>query len=145
MGFCSDEEYHEFRQYCASFERTIVRSGILLIKYFLDVDAEIQRQRFSKRINDPRRHWKLSPMDLESISRWWDYTQAYNDMFAATDTEYAPWYVVDSNRKRNARLNCISHLLSLIPYEKIRFEPPKLPRHQREPDEVMPPMQRSIR
>lgn len=135
MEFCTEKQHQRFLRVCPLFEREIVESGITLIKYFLDVGQDEQERRFRARITDPRKHWKLSPMDLESMRRWWDYTQAYTDMIEATDTDYAPWYVVDSNDKREARLNCISHFLSLIPYEEIPFSPPKLPsRKERDPD-----------
>jgi polyphosphate kinase 2 len=135
MGFCTEEQALRFLRICSLFEREIVESGITLIKYFLDVGQDEQERRFQGRIEDGRKHWKLSPMDIESMRLWWDYTQAYDDMIAATDTDYAPWYIVDSNDKRKARLNCISHFLSLVPYEEIPFEAPKLPkRKKRDPD-----------
>ena len=135
MGFCDESEALRFLRVCPSFERELGEQGITLIKYFLDVGQDEQERRFRARIDDGRKHWKLSPMDLESMRRWWDYTQAYDEMIAATDTDYAPWYVVDSNDKRTARLNCISHFLSLIPYEEVPFDAPKLPsRKKRDPD-----------
>ena len=127
MNFCTEEEYEEFLRVCPSFERDVVRSGIILIKYFFLIGQEEQERRFLKRINDPLRHWKLSPMDIESYRRWWDYTVAYDRMVAATDTDYAPWYVVQADNKRQARLNCIAHLLSIIPYKKAKNHPPDLP------------------
>ena len=140
MEFCPPEEVQRFLRVCPLFEREIVESGVTLIKYFLDVGQDEQERRFRARIDDGRKQWKLSPMDIESMRRWWDYTQAYDEMIAATDTDYAPWNVVDSNNKRKARLNCISHFLSLIPYEEIPFDAPKLPKRKNKesgtPDEI---------
>jgi polyphosphate kinase 2 len=119
MGFCTDEEYREFMRSCPEFERMLVRSGIQLIKYWFSVSDEEQERRFQKRLNDPTKQWKLSPMDLESRKRWVDYSKAKDDMFAHTDIEQAPWYVVESDVKKHARLNCINHLLSLIDYEEV--------------------------
>lgn len=135
MEFCSEKDCQHFLRTCPLFERELVESDITLVKYFLDVGQDEQERRFRARITDPRKQWKLSPMDIESMRRWWDYTQAYDEMIAATDTEYAPWYVVDSNDKRKARLNCIGHFLSLIPYDEVPFSAPKLPgRKKRDPD-----------
>ncbi|ADE55624.1 polyphosphate kinase 2 [Coraliomargarita akajimensis] len=128
MGFCTDQEYADFLSNCPNFERWITGQGIQLIKYWLDVSNENQEKRFLKRINDPVRRWKLSPMDLESRRRWYAYSRARDDMFAATDTEWAPWYLVDSNDKKRARLNCIEHLLSLIPYEVLEQHDVRLPK-----------------
>ncbi|MEM6371459.1 MAG: polyphosphate kinase 2 [Pseudomonadota bacterium] len=119
MGFCTDEEYKEFMRTCPEFERMLVRSGIQLIKYWFSVSDDEQERRFQKRLTDPTKQWKLSPMDLESRKRWVDYSKAKDDMFSHTDIKQAPWYVVNSDVKKHARLNCISHLLSLIPYEEI--------------------------
>ena len=119
MGFCTEEQAQGFLRVCPGFERELVRSGIQLIKYFFDVSQEEQERRFRDRIEDPRKQWKLSPMDLESYRRWWEYSAAYKDMIDATDSEFAPWYKVVADDKRRARLNCISHLLSLIPYEPV--------------------------
>jgi len=119
MGFCTEEQAEAFLRVCPGFERELVRSGIQLIKYFFDVSQEEQERRFRDRIEDPRKQWKLSPMDLESYRRWWAYTAAYKEMIEATDSEFAPWYKVPADDKRRARLNCISHLLSLIPYEAV--------------------------
>jgi polyphosphate kinase 2 len=124
MGFCTDDQYERFLRVCPAFEREFVDGGIHVIKYFFDVSQEEQERRFKARIADPMRHWKLSPMDVESWRRWWDYTTAYDRMIEATDTEWAPWYRVPANSKRSARLNCISHLLSCIPYKEVPFEPP---------------------
>jgi len=123
MGFCTDEEYTEFMRSCPEFERMLVRSGIQLIKYWFSVSDEEQERRFQKRLTDPTKQWKLSPMDLQSRKRWADYSKAKDDMFAHTDIKQAPWYVVDSDVKKHARLNCISHLLSLIPYEEVSRDP----------------------
>src|SRR5687768_15454189 len=116
MGFCTDEEHREFLHSCPQFERMLVRSGIILIKYWFSVSDKKQEERFQERLNDPTKHWKLSPMDLESLSRWVDYSRAKDEMFAYTDTKENPWYVVNADNKRCARLNCIQHLLNLIPY-----------------------------
>jgi polyphosphate kinase len=140
MGFCTDEEYHRFLRVCPSFEQHMIEDGIILIKYFLDVSQEEQEKRFKARIEDPRKHWKLSPMDVESWARWWDYSVAYEAMISATDSLFAPWHRVQSNDKRAARLNCISHFLSMIPYKKTPFEmgpfPERRPRGPDVPDEV---------
>ncbi len=130
MGFCTEDVYQRFLRVCPQVERGIVESGIQLIKYWFEVSKDEQTRRFEDRIADPRKIWKLSPMDLESHRRWYDYSRAKDAMFAATDTEWAPWYVVDGNDKRRARLNCISHLLSLIPYEEVPFKRMKLPKRQ---------------
>jgi polyphosphate kinase 2 len=116
MGFCTYEEYEQFRRNVAAYERTLVEDGIILVKYWLSVGSDEQERRFQKRIKDPLRQWKLSPMDLEARRRWYDYSRARDAMFEASDTDYAPWYIVRSDDKRRARLNCISHLLSIIPY-----------------------------
>ncbi len=140
MGFCSDDEYRDFMRTCPEFERMLVRSGIKLIKYWFSVSDEEQERRFRVRNTDPTRRWKLSPMDLESRSRWVEYSRAKDAMFMYTDTEKAPWYVVDANIKRHARLNCIHHLLSLIPYENITPEPIELPPRQVDPGYKRPPI-----
>ncbi len=127
MGFCSDEEYERFLRMTPLFEQQLVEEGIILIKYFFDVSQEVQEKRFLARAQDRRKHWKLSPMDVESWARWWDYTVAYDRMLKATDTKVSPWYRVEADDKRSARLNCISHLLSQIPYQDIPFEFPALP------------------
>ncbi len=139
MGFCTDEEYQEFLRSCPDFEAMLIRSGITLIKYWFSVSDAEQERRFQKRIEDPTRRWKLSPMDVESRARWVEYSKAKDDMFAHTDTEHAPWYVVNADNKKRARLNVIRHLLSLIPYEDLTPQPIALP--PREPDRryVRPP------
>lgn len=119
MGFCTDKEYVRFLQYVPIFEQLITDSGIQLIKYWLDTSMEEQERRFKKRITDPRKIWKLSPMDVESYRRWYDYSKARDDMFLAADNDRSPWYIVPADDKKRARLNCISHLLSLIPYEEL--------------------------
>jgi polyphosphate kinase len=131
MGFCTDEEYERFLRICPAWERDIIDSGITLIKYWFEVSKEEQTRRFSERISDGRKIWKLSPMDLESHQRWYDYSRARDAMFAATDTRESPWYVVGANDKRRARLNCISHFLSLIPYKKIDLPKVELPPRQK--------------
>ncbi len=125
MGFCTDEEYEQFLHVCPFFERAMVDEGVILIKYFVDVSSKEQEKRFRARAEDPRKHWKLSPMDVESWRRWWDYTAAYERMLEATDTDWAPWYRVNADDKRRARLNCIAHLLSQIDYKPLPFTPPK--------------------
>jgi len=122
MGFCSKEQHARFLQLCPMFERYIVEGGITLIKIWLEVSKKEQQRRFEARIVDPLRQWKLSPMDVESYRRWYDYSRARDLMLKATDTKHAPWYILNSNDKKKARLNCISHLLSLIPYKKVPQE-----------------------
>ena len=134
MGFCTDDEYEKFLVGCPAFEKTLVDNGIILIKYFFDVSREVQEKRFRARITDPMRHWKLSPMDVESSRQWWSYTAAYDRMLAATDTTWAPWVRVPADDKRRARLNCISHLLSMVPYEKQKFDPPKFGKPLKRPE-----------
>jgi len=131
MGFCTPDEYERFMRICPLFERELIEDGIILIKYFFDVSQEVQEQRFIARSEDPRKHWKLSPMDVESWARWWDYTKAYEAMIRGTDTDYAPWYKVAADDKRSARLNCISHLLSMIPYKEIPFNLPPVPKRRK--------------
>jgi polyphosphate kinase 2 len=140
MGFCTEQEYQEFLRSCPEFERMLVRSGIRLIKYWFSVSDEEQERRFQSRIEDPTKRWKLSPMDLESRAKWVEYSKAKDVMFAHTDIKQAPWYVVNADNKKRARLNVISHLLSLFPYEDLTPEPIELP--PREPDAgyVRPPM-----
>ncbi len=139
MDFCTDEEYQEFLRSCPEFERMLVRSGIILIKYWLSVDAEEQARRFKDRIENPSKRWKISEMDLEARKRWVDYSRAKDDMFKYTDIKQAPWFVVESHDKRRARLNCISHLLNQIPYEDLRLEPMKLPPLQSDQHYIRPP------
>jgi len=127
MGFCTKAQHRRFLRVCPEFELYAVDDGILLIKYWLEVSDEEQKRRFEARIDDPLRQWKLSPTDLCSRSRWFEYSRARDVMFKATNTKYAPWYIVRSDDKRRARLNCISHLLDLIPYKKLPQEKAKLP------------------
>jgi polyphosphate kinase 2 len=140
MGFCTDEEYAEFMRSCPEFERMLVRSGILLIKYWFSVSDEEQERRFQGRITDPTKRWKLSPMDLESRRLWLEYSRAKDDMFRHCDIKQAPWYVVEADVKKRARLNCIRHLLSLIPYEDLTPPPVELPPRQEQTGYIRPPM-----
>ena len=136
MGFCTDDQYQRFLKLAPSVERELVNNGIILLKYFLDVSQDEQRRRFEARIEDPVKHWKLSPMDVESVRRWWDYTQAYQTMIAATDSPAAPWYIVPADDKRRARLNLIRHMLDQIPYRKVALDLPKIPKAQGRPKGV---------
>lgn len=140
MGFCNEEEYREFLRSCPEFERMLVRSGILVVKYWFSVSDEEQEKRFQARIFHPIKHWKLSPMDLQSRARWVEYSKAKDEMFAHTDIKQAPWYVVNGDDKKRARLNVIAHLLSLIDYEDLTPEPIELPPRQAEGGYVRPPM-----
>ena len=140
MGFCTDDEYQEFMRSAPEFERMLVRSGILLIKYWFSVSDEEQERRFQGRIHDPKKRWKLSDMDLESRRRWMDYSRAKDEMFAHTDIKQAPWYVVDADDKRRARLNCISHLLGMIPYEDVTRPALELPPREDSGAYVRPPI-----
>ena len=139
MGFCTEEEYRDFLRSCPEFERMLVRSGIILIKYWFSVSDEEQERRFQARLDDPTKRWKLSPMDLESRARWIEYSRAKDEMFKYTDIKQAPWYVVNSDVKKRARLNCISHLLTLIPYEDLTPDPIRLPPRQDDIGYVRPP------
>ena len=132
MGFCSEEQYGRFLAVCPTFEKQIVDSGILLIKFWIEVSKKEQERRFAARIKDPTQRWKLSPMDVESWARWYDYSRARDQMLQSTDTDFAPWYVVRSDDKKRARLNCIAHLLSLIPYEHVPRKKVKLPKRSHE-------------
>ncbi len=140
MGFCTDEEYREFMRSCPEFERMLVRSGIMVIKYWFSVSDEEQERRFQSRLVDPTKRWKLSPMDLQSRKRWVAYSKAKDEMFAYTDIKQAPWYVVKSDVKKHARLNCINHLLSLIPYEDLTPEPVVLEDRPEQEGYIRPPM-----
>lgn len=141
MGFCTEEQHLEFLRSCPMFERMLVRSGITLIKYWFSVSDDEQERRFQARNKDPRKRWKLSPMDLESRSRWVEYSQAKDVMFAHTDIKQAPWYVVDADDKMRARLNCIRHLLEMIPYEDLTPGPIKLPPRVEGKGYVRPPIE----
>jgi polyphosphate kinase 2 (PPK2 family) len=128
MGFCTKEERDAFLENIPKFERFVVDAGIMLIKFWLEVGQEEQRKRFEARIEDPLRQWKLSPMDLESYARWYAYSRARDRMLEATDTEAAPWYIIRTDDKRRARLNCIAHLLDLIPHKEAPREEVRLPK-----------------
>jgi polyphosphate kinase 2 len=138
MGFCTPEEHRRFLRQCPEFERMLVDDGIIVIKYWFSVSDAEQERRFTARIEDPLKRWKLSPIDLESRSRWVDYSRAKDEMFAHTDIPEAPWYVVESDIKRNARINCISHLLSMVPYRREVAEPIELPKRQEDSGYVRP-------
>ena len=142
MGFCSEDEYQEFMRSCPEFERMLVRSGIVLIKYWFSVSDEEQERRFQSRLQEPHKRWKLSPMDLQSRAKWVEYSRAKDDMFSHTDIKQAPWFVVQADDKRRARLNCIRHLLSQVPYEDVPPKEIKLqPRKKKTPQTyVRPPM-----
>jgi polyphosphate kinase len=141
MGFCTDAQYHEFMQTCPEFERMLVRSGIILLKYWFSVSDEEQERRFQSRTLDPARRWKLSPMDLESRDRWVEFSQAKDNMFAHTNIPEAPWFTVEADDKKRARINCIHHVLSKIPYVDMTPEPMVLPPRKIAPhDYVRPPL-----
>ena len=138
MGFASEEQVEYFLKYAPAVEQSIIHSGIILVKYWLEVSMDVQDERLRACDQDPRKIWKLTPMDLKSYSRWYDYSRARDAMFAATDTPGSPWYVVDANDKRRARLNCIAHLLSRVPYEEVPREPVKFPKRQAKGDYIEP-------
>jgi polyphosphate kinase 2 len=140
MGFCTPEQVEEFFRSVPEFEKMLIRSGIILIKYWFSVSDEEQERRFQARMNDITRRWKLSPMDLASRTHWVEYSQAKDEMFKYTDTRQSPWYVVNADDKKRARLNCISHLLSKVPYEDLTPEPLVLPPRQADSGYVRPPM-----
>lgn len=140
MGFCTEDEYKEFLRSCPEFERMLVRSGIILIKYWFSVSDEEQEKRFKARIEDPTKRWKLSPMDLESRARWVDYSKAKDAMFEVCDIAQARWNVVNADSKKRARLNCIRHLLTQIPYKDLTPEPIELPPRQKRKGYVRPPI-----
>jgi polyphosphate kinase 2 len=137
MGYCSDEAARRFLQEIPHLEALLTESGVTILKYFLTVGEEEQERRFNQRIDDPVRQWKLSPMDLESYRRWWDYSAAYDEMIRLTDTPHAPWWIVDSNDKKAARINCLTHLLHSIPYEKVKYDEPKLGKRQKRPNDYV--------
>lgn len=139
MGFCNEKQYQEFFRTCPEFERMLVRSGIILIKYWFSVSDEEQERRFKARIEDRTKRWKLSPMDLASREKWIEYSIAKDEMFKYTDIKQAPWYVVNADNKKRARLNCINHILSIIPYKDLTPEPIKLPPRQEDRGYVRPP------
>ncbi|MDQ0512199.1 polyphosphate kinase 2 [Ancylobacter amanitiformis] len=138
MGFCTEQQAKKFLDSINGVEKAMIESGVVLLKYWLEVSPQEQTRRIESRINDPRKIWKLSPMDLKSYGRWYDYSRARDDMFAASDTPWAPWYVVDSNDKRRARLNIITHLLSKLPYEAAKHVKIKLPKRQKADGYVEP-------
>ena len=140
MGFCTEEQYQEFLRSCPEFERMLIRSGIILVKYWFSISDDEQERRFQARLEDPTRRWKLSPMDLYARSRWVEYSRAKDEMFKYTDTKQSPWWVVNANNKKLARLNTISHFLSLIPYEDLTPEPMELPPRQPDGGYVRPPI-----
>lgn len=145
MNFTPEDQVERFLREVPHLEGLIVESGIQLLKYFLDVSDAEQERRFRRRIDDPIRRWKLSPMDVESYRRWWDYTRAYDAMITATNSVHAPWWIVESDDKKSARINCITHILNSIPYERVRFEEPKLGKRQKRPDDYVPdPIARNI-
>ena len=127
MGFCTEDEYWDFLRSCPRFEEMLIHSGIILIKYWFSVSDDEQEKRFKDRLANPTKHWKFSPMDLKSRSRWVEYSRAKDEMFSYTDTKICPWYVVEANDKRRARLNCIHHFLTMIPYKEIKYKKVKLP------------------
>jgi len=138
MGFCTDKEYREFMRSCPEFERMLVRSGIIVLKYWFSVSDEEQERRFQKRATDKTKHWKLSPMDLESRDRWMEYSKAKDEMFFYTDINEAPWYVVNADIKKRARLNCLSHILKSIPYKDVMPAPKPLRPRKEQPDYKRP-------
>jgi len=139
MGFCTSEEYRRFMHQCPIFERMLIDDGIILLKYWFSVSDAEQEKRFEARIKNPLKQWKLSPMDVEARGRWVDYSRAKDEMFVHTDIAEAPWRVVESDIKRNARINCIAHLLSTVPYRPLETEPVKLPKRQDDSGYVRPP------
>jgi polyphosphate kinase 2 len=141
MGYCSNDEYGEFLRSCPEFEKMLIRSGIILVKYWFSVSNKEQETRFQERIKNPLKRWKISPMDVESRSKWVEYSHAKDNMFAYTDIKQSPWYVVEGDDKRRARLNCITHLLSLIPYKDLTPKPFKLPARKSDEHYVRPPKQ----
>ena len=140
MGYCTNDEYEEFLRSCPEFEKMLIRSGTILIKYWFSVSDQEQEKRFQDRIKDPSKRWKISPMDIESRDKWVEYSMAKDKMFSYTDTKQSPWYVVRADDKKRARLNCISHLLSLIPYEDLTPKPLKLPPLKHDVAYVRPPV-----
>ncbi len=140
MGFCNEDDYQEFLRSCPVFERMLIRSGIQLVKYWFSVSDEEQERRFQRRLNDPTKQWKLSPIDLESRKRWVEYSRAKDVMFAHTDIKQSPWHVVASDIKKHARIDCISHLLSLVPYEEVARESVVLDERPTQQGYVRPPL-----
>ncbi len=144
MGFCSEEEYKKFLKGCPAFEQVLINNGIILLKYWLDVSEKEQHKRFLSRIEDSSKRWKLSPMDLESHRRWYDFSRARDAMLSATDVSFAPWYIVPSDDKKRARLNCIADILSRIPYEEVPYTPPELPPRQKPKGYVEPKLKHQV-
>lgn len=141
MGFCTEEEYWEFLRSCPEFEKMLIRSGIILLKYWFSISDEEQEKRFRERATDPKKRWKLSEMDLASWNKWVEYSKAKDEMFKYTDTKISPWYCVNADDKRKARLNCIAHILSMIPYEDVTPKPIELPPRKIDDSYVRPPIQ----
>jgi polyphosphate kinase 2 len=141
MGWCTKEQYREFLRSCPEFERMLVRSGIIVVKYWFSVSDEEQERRFQKRMEDPRRRWKLSPTDIEGRHQWVEFSKAKDEMFRYTDIKQAPWYVVDADDKRRARLNCMAHLLEVIGYEDVTPDPVPLPPREEGEGYIRPPME----
>jgi len=144
MGFCTEAQYKEFFRVCPEFEDALIQSGTILIKYWLSVSAKEQEKRFKERIENPMKRWKISPMDMYARKRWYDYSEAKDEMFRYTDTKLSPWYVVDADDKKRARLNCISHMLSLIPYEEMPKKKLKLPPLQKKKAYIRPPISEQV-
>lgn len=142
MGYCTDEEYEIFLKSCPEFEKMLIRSGFILIKYWFSVSDDEQERRFQSRIKDPTKQWKISPMDLESRARWVEYSIAKDKMFSHTDIKQSPWYVVDADIKRHARLNCIAHLLSMINYQEVHKKKIVLPKRQENTSYIRPPIEK---
>lgn len=142
MGFCTDEEYHRFLRQCPAFERMLIDDGIILVKYWFSVSDDEQEKRFKERLDDPLKRWKLSPMDIESRNRWVDYSKAKDEMFAHCDLPDSPWYEIPADDKRAARLNCIAHLLSVVPYEPRQVPELQLPPRPPSGDYTRPPRER---
>jgi polyphosphate kinase len=140
MGFCTNDEYWDFLRACPNFEHMLIRAGIILIKYWFSVSEDVQEKRFQHRLQDPTRQWKLSKMDIESRNKWVEYSMAKDEMFTYTDTKISPWYVVEADDKKKAHLNCISHLLSMIPYQEVEPEIIELPQRAEQKGYVRPPM-----
>jgi polyphosphate kinase 2 len=140
MGFCKDEEYQEFLRSCPEFEKMLVRSGIILLKYWLSVSDEEQEKRFRERAENPIKSWKLSPMDIASYEKWIEYSKAKDEMFKFTDTKQCPWYIIESDDKKKARLNCITHILRTIGYKDVIPEPIKFPDRKIDSNYIRPPM-----
>ncbi|MGQ9818385.1 MAG: polyphosphate kinase 2 [Candidatus Kapaibacteriales bacterium] len=140
MGFCTEEEYQQFLRDCPEFEKMLIHSGIILLKYWFSISDEEQERRFRERATDPKKRWKLSQMDLESWNRWVEYSKAKDEMFKFTDTKFSPWYCVNADDKRKARLNCISHILSMIPYEDVTPSPIELPPRKIDSNYIRPPI-----